>query len=183
MLIGISKLIATTDSRLLFNVFFYMVGVISASCFDWRFNFRHGNLAKLLILVTFIVLLWVGQLNHNFHLVLYRRAVGGVGVFALLFVCEYISNIFFGSPNSTREGWKGQICRVISFVSYASMACYMFHRLFFWAGEKIFNPNEEIIKWIYMAGIVFPSMLVLSYYIQKGYDIVMSKRDYSHKQH
>lgn len=40
LLLGISRLIPTTDDRLLFNVFFYMVGLISSSCFDWKMNFR-----------------------------------------------------------------------------------------------------------------------------------------------
>lgn len=62
---------------------------------------------------------------------------------------------------------------LIGFISYSSMACYMFHRLFFWAGEKIYNPDVESVKWIYMAAIVFPIMLVLSYYIQKVYDIAV----------
>ncbi len=55
------------------------------------------------------------------------------------------------------------------------MACYMFHRLFFWAGEMIWNPATVWVKWLYMAGVVFPVMLVLSYYIQKGYDLIIEK--------
>lgn len=54
------------------------------------------------------------------------------------------------------------------------MACYMLHRLFFWAGEKIHNPDNESIKWAYMAGIVFPVMIYLSYLIQKCYDTLMN---------
>lgn len=53
------------------------------------------------------------------------------------------------------------------------MACYMFHRFFFWAGEMIWNPSTVWLKWLYMAGVVFPVMLVLSYYIQFGYDKLM----------
>jgi hypothetical protein len=175
LLLGISRLIPSTDARLLFNMFFYMVGMVSSSCFDWKMNFRNGKLMKLLIILVFIILVCVGQMNDNFHLKLYRRIVGGVGVFALLFVCEYFSNLFFGSVNSIKDRWKGQVGHLIGFVSYASMACYMFHRLFFWAGEKIFNPDVESIKWVYMAAIVFPIMLVLSYYIQKVYDIAVKK--------
>jgi hypothetical protein len=50
------------------------------------------------------------------------------------------------------------------------MAVYMFHRLFFWLGEKIFDPSANSVKWGYMVLIVFPVMCVLSWYIQKKYD-------------
>lgn len=181
LLLGINKLIPTTDIRLLFNIFFYMVGVISSTSFDWKMNFRYGRLIKMLAILVFMVLVSIGQMNDNFHLQLFRKVVGGIGVFAWLFVCEYISNFFFDSVNDVKNRWKERICQFIGFVSYASMACYMFHRLFFWTGEKIYDPDDEYVKWIFMGGIVFPIMLVLSYYIQKGYDIVMSKRNYFNK--
>lgn len=175
LLLVISRLIPTTDGRLLFNVFFYMVGVISSSCFDWKMNFRYGKLVKILIILVFILLLCIGQMYDNFHLKLYRRIAGGVGVFPLLFVCEYISNLFFDNAKGIKDGWKERIGKLIGYISYASMACYMFHRLFFWAGEVVWNPSVYWLKWIYMAGIIFPLMLVLSYYIQKGYDLLVNR--------
>ena len=175
LLLGVNRLIPTTDIRLLFNVFFYMVGVISSSCFDWKMNFQYGKLMKVLIIVVFILFVCIGQMNDNFHLQLFRKVVGGIGVFAWLFLCEYVSDLFFGSVNDMKDRWKTQVCCVISYISYASMACYMFHRLFFWAGEMIWNPSDSWVKWLYMAGIVFPVMLVLSYYIQKGYDSIIEK--------
>ena len=175
LLLGISKLIPTTDVRLLFNVFFYMVGVISSSGFDWKMNFRYGKLMKILMILVFILLICIGQINDNFHLKLYRKIAGGVGVFPLLFVCEYISNLFFGSVNSNKDRWKEMICQHIVLISYASMTCYMFHRLFFWAGERMFNPSEQWVKWLYMAGLLFPVMLIMSYFIQKSYDSIVKK--------
>lgn len=130
---------------------------------------------RLLFILVFILLLCIGQMYDNFHLKLYRRIAGGVGVFPLLFVCEYISNLFFGSVNGVKDGWKGRIGQLIGFISYASMACYMFHRLFFWGGEKIFNPDIPYVKWLYMAGIVFPVTLYMSFYIQKYYDLFSNK--------
>jgi len=174
MLLVINRLIPSTDIRLLFNVFFYMIGVISSSCVDWKMNFRYGKLLQVLIILVFIIFVCIGQVNDNFHLKLYRRIVGGVGVFAWLFLCEYISNMFFGSVNYMKDRWKTQVCRLISYISYASMACYMFHRLFFWMGEQVCNPSEAW-AWLYMGGLVFPVMLVLSYYIQKRYDVLVKK--------
>ena len=88
-------------------------------------------------------------------------ALGAIGVFVIFFVSEGISKIC------------GQ--KIVYLISYASMACYMFHRFFYWVGESVWNPSDTTIKWIYMAGLVFPVMLVLSYLIQKTYDN-MTKR-------
>lgn len=176
LLLGVNRLIPTTDIRLLFNVFFYMVGVISSTSFDWKMNFQYGKLIKILVILFFLVLVYIGQMNDNFHLKLYRRIVGGVGVFAWLFACEYIGNLFFDSVNGNKDRWKGWICQLIGSISYASMVCYMFHRLFFWVGERMFNPSEPWVKWLYMAGMVFPVMLILSYFIQKSYDTIVEKK-------
>ena len=175
LLLGVNRFIPTTDIRLLFNVFFYMVGVISSSCFDWKMNFRYGTLMKLLIIFVYIFLVCIGQMNDNFHLKLYKRIAGGIGVISLLFVCEYISNLFFDSVNNMKDRWKGQICSLIGYISYASMACYMFHRLFFWMGEQVWNPSVTWINWLYMGALVFPVMIVLSYYIQIYYDLLIKK--------
>jgi hypothetical protein len=61
-------------------------------------------------------------------------------------------------------------CQIVSLVSYASMACYMFHRFFYWAAEKIWNPSDTSVKWLFMAGLVFPVIIAFSYMIQKMYD-------------
>lgn len=152
-----------------------MVGIISSSCFDWKMNFRYGKLIKLLVILVFIFLLFIGQMNDNFHTELYRRMTGGIGVFPLLFVCEYISNLFFNNVNGIKDRWKGWICQFIQFISYACMACYMFHRFFFYVGEKIYNSDVQSVKWLYMAGVVFPVMIYLCFYIQKYYDHVIGK--------
>ena len=150
-------------------------GVISSSCFDWKMNFQYGKLMKVLIILVFILFVCIGQMNDNFHLKLYRRIVGGVGVFAWLFLCEYVSNLFFDSVNDMKDRWKTQVCRLIGYISYASMACYMFHRLFFWMGEQVWNPSVTWINWLFMGELVFPVMLILSYQIQKSYDTIVEK--------
>ena len=140
-----------------------------------KFNGSYGNNSKLLILVLFIVLLIIGQVYENFYLKSYRMMVAGIGVFAILFACEFISNYFFGKGERSRERWKEYVCQLICYVSHASMVCYMFHRLFFWAGEKLYSPDVEYIKWGYMASVVFPIMLYLSYLIQKHYDALVNR--------
>ena len=39
------------------------------------------------------------------------------------------------------------------------------------------NPSEACVKWIYMVGLVFPVILVISYVIQKLYDSLVQKKN------
>ena len=78
--------------------------------------------------------------------------------------------LLFDNQLNRQHGFKATVCRLVSLVSYASMACYMFHRFFYWAAEKLWNPADTTVKWLFMAGIVYPLILVLSYAIQKLYD-------------
>lgn len=164
---ALSRLVHPVDWRLLFNMLLYIIGLVSAPFVDWKFE-RHSWI-KWVVVVGFIAccsLTFFKTPN-----LLYSRSASFVGVFALLFVCEFIAKLLF--KNEAPEA--SPIALLVKNVSYASMACYMFHRLFFRAGELIWNPASVCFKWIYMAGVVFPIMLVISFFIQKGYDLSIEK--------
>lgn len=164
----IRHFIHSIDWRFLFNMLLYLVGLVSAPYCKWKFE-NHKWIKWLVIVV------YVGLLSVTFFKttnMLFQKISSFLGVFALLFVCEYVAKLAF--RHTARNGIS-PIGKLIMNVSYASMACYMFHRFFFWAGELIWNPTLHWVKWMYMAGIVFPLMLVLSYYIQKGYDYFVNK--------
>lgn len=159
----LKRYVHSIDWRFQYNFFFYLVGLVSAPYFDWKLE--KASFVKWLIVVLYIGLLVIAHNSSlNVHI---KRLFAGIGVFAVLFVCQGIAKMIFQKENL--------ISKVAINVSYASMACYMFHRLFFWAGEMIWNPADAWVKWLYMAGVVFPVMLVLSYYIQKGYDSIIEK--------
>ena len=164
----IRHFVNSIDWRFLFNMLLYLVGLVSAPYLNWKFENRKW--IKCLVAAAY-----VGLLSVTFFKtpnVLFKRTAAFVGVFALLFVCEYVANLVF---HRSASGGVSSMRKLIINVSYASMACYMFHRLFFWVGEMIWNPSTVWVKWLYMAGIVFPVMLVLSYYIQIGYDSIIEK--------
>ena len=164
----ISNFIHPIDWRFQFNLLIYLVGLVSAPYLNWKFENRKW--IKWLVAAAYVGLLSVTFLKEPN--VLFKRTSAFVGVFVLLFVCEYIAHLVF---HRSASGEVSSMRKLIINVSYASMACYMFHRLFFWAGEMIWNPLTVWVKWLYMAGVVFPVMLVLSYYIQKGYDSIIEK--------
>lgn len=164
----ISNFIHPIDWRFQYNMLIYLVGLVTAPFVNWKFEDRKW--VKWLLLVVY-----VGLLSVTFFKtpnVMFQRVAAAVGVFPLLFGCEHVANRVFHHNSSNMVSPMGSL---ITNVSYASMACYMFHRLFFWAGEMIWNPSTVWVKWLYMAGVVFPVMLVLSYYIQKGYDSIIEK--------
>ena len=149
------------DSRFVFNVFFYFVGLLSSFCFDWKSPTSYGTAIKIFIVLAFVLLVSIA-INFSLLFTTSRQmALGAIGVFVILFVCEGISK--FG----------GQ--RFFYVISYASMACYMFHRFFYWVAELIWNPTDTSTKWIYMAGLVYPIIIVLSFFIQKAYDSMTRK--------
>ena len=162
LLIGSTFIFPSIDHRLLFNVFFYLVGIVTASCFDWTFKFSYGNIIKKAIILSFLILLIGGLFTPLYAHSLYKEMVKCVGVFAILFLSESICSFVFGKIK--------KIGQLFIYVSYASMACYMFHRFFYWVAESVWNQSDTTIKWIYMAGLVYPVMLVISYAIQKTYD-------------
>lgn len=155
-LLVLRLLFPSVDNRFVFDVFFYFVGVVSASCFDWKLNTSFGTTIKTLVVLTFAIL-FIMSINCSLLQTTFRQmAVGAIGIFALLFVCDGLSKL--GTH------------RFFYLVSYASMACYMFHRFFYRVALFIWNPSDINLKWLYMVGLVFPVMIVLSYLIQKIYE-------------
>ncbi len=163
-------LVPSVDKRLSFNLLFFLIGAVSAPYFDWKFK-RIWYIKVIFVLVYLIPLLYLHN-NTPEVLTTHKEYFAGLGVFAILFVCEWLSDAIFCKDNTHKDN---KIAQIIRCISYSSMACYMFHRLFFWAGEMLINPAVSKVKWLYMAGIVFPVMLYLSYYIQRYYDITIER--------
>ena len=163
-------LVPSIDNRFVFNVFFYLVGIVSAPCFDWEFDSRIGMVFKASAVLGFVMLMLVMLYGPGLKGTVGQMAMGALGVFVILFICEAVSNLLFDNQLNRQHGFKATVCRLVSLVSYASMACYMFHRFFYWAAEKLWNPADTTVKWLFMAGIVYPIILVLSYAIQILYD-------------
>lgn len=172
IVMALGVLFPSIDWRLTFNMLFYLIGLVSAPYFDWKF--KKSPFIKWLTIITFIILCAITQIYEPGKT--YIRSFAGFGVFAILFVSEFITDGIFGKG--------GVMTSVMTNISYASMACYMFHRFFFWFGELIWNPEIQWIKWVYMAGIVFPISIIISYYIQLGYDkllkIISLNHDHNH---
>jgi hypothetical protein len=163
------------DNRFVFDVFFYFVGVVSAPYFDWKFNFPYGAVIKSSILFMFILLIaFFFKYDSLIYYSFCQMALGAAGVFVILFICEGVGRLLFDGQNKGEKGFNALACQIVGFVSFASMACYMFHRFFYWAAERIWNPSDATVKWLMMAGLVYPIIVILSYVIQKTYDHILN---------
>ena len=172
-------LFPSIDNRFVYNVFFYFVGVVSASCFDWKLDTSFGKAIKTFVVLAFVLLVEVFTRYSLLLTPLRQMALGAVGVFVILFICEGISKLLFNSQDVPQSHIKTHICRIVNIVSYASMTCYMFHRFFYWAAEKVWNPSDTTVKWLFMVGLVFPIIITFSYIIQKLYDkSVLTKKNH-----
>jgi len=163
------------DNRFVFDVFFYFVGVVSAPYFDWKFWFPYGTVVKSSIILIFILLVaFFLKYDSLIYYSFCQMAFGAAGVSVILFICEGTSKLLFDGHNRCENGFKALACQIVGFVSYASMACYMFHRFFYWVAERIWNPSDITIKWLVMVGCVYPIIVILSYVIQKTYDHILN---------
>ena len=163
------------DIRMVFNVFFYFVGIVSASCFDWKLSTSYGTAIKTVAGLT-LVLLIAAAILFSLKSTFWQLVIGATGVLVILFVCDDMSKLLFDTRDTQDGDIKAFAARIICLVSYASMACYMFHRFFYWLAPKIWNPSVASVKWVYMVGIVFPVIVAISYAIQKLYDSLAKKK-------
>ena len=163
------------DNRFVFDVLFYFIGVVSAPYFDWKFTFSYGTVVKSSLIFIFMFLAAFVFVDDSFiYSPFCQMLLGAAGVFVILFICEAVSRLFFAGHKNGENGLKTKACQMVGFVSYASMACYMFHRFFYWAAEKMWNPSDTSVKWLFMAGCVYPVIVALSYVIQKLYDNILN---------
>lgn len=157
------KLLLFVDTRFIFNLFFYCLGLIMANVnIQYLKEIEHPKWGiHISIIVLFVVVTCLS--NHwmqNTPMQLFIAAIGVFAIFSLSCIFERIT-------------WK-PFRRIMAFVSYGSMVCYLFHRFFYWAGLCIYNPVSVTSKTLYLIG-VFIIGLVVSYFIQKIYDNIVNR--------
>lgn len=164
LLFGLLKLFIHVDIRFIFNLFFYCLGlVMSGIKIGYISKTDHSNIwFHIVIIVAFVAVLLLT--NRWFPNSISFFSVSALGVVALFSLSNLLSNIH-----------NKAFFKIVGFVSYASMVCYMFHRFFYWVGLELCSPAETIWKIVYLE-IVFIFGLVVSYFIQCGYDRIFVKK-------
>lgn len=167
VLFGTLKLFIPVDTRFIFNLFFYCLGLVLSDINVSYFNKTdHPNIIPhIAVIVGFVALLLLtNRFYQNTPALLSASAIGVMALFSLSNLLSHIHNQTFSF--------------FINFVSYASMVCYMFHRFYYWAGLKVFSPGAIVPKVIYMIA-VFTIGLLVSFFIQKSYDHIIQKSEFA----
>lgn len=158
---GVAKLVMHVDTRFLFNFFFYCLGlVLSGVNYAYIHDADYLNIKKhVVVIIVFIALTLLT--NRYFSKSVALLSVGALGVWALFSLSCLMARI------------KNQrFVKVIDFASYASMVCYLFHRFYYWVGLSLCDPEKMMVKVVLLI-VVFAVGLVISYFIQKGYDKIV----------
>ena len=169
MLFGFLKLFIQVDARFIFNLFFYCLGLIMATVDCDFLSKTDGSNQRTHLLTVFFYVTLILITNRFFSNSITMLAVGALGVAALFSLSCLLSKI----KNQSFE-------KTVGFVSYASMVCYMFHRFFYWCGLEVFTPESLFLKAVYLV-FVFVLGLVISYFVQKGYDRIVSNTKNSNR--
>lgn len=158
IIFSIAKLFIYVDSRFIFNLFFYCLGLVMSGIECNYINTTNNLNVKMhlgIILMYIALMLLTNYYLPNSVAILSIGAIGVLGIFSLTCILAKIKNQGF--------------VRTIGHISYASMVCYMFHRFYYWAGLSLYNPENIVKKTIFLV-LVFVIGLVISYFVQKGYD-------------
>ena len=61
----------------------------------------------------------------------------------------------------------------IKFLSYSSLSMYMFHRVIYKAMIDIYFPANDLFQVLYLFGVCFPVVILVSWLIQKTYEQII----------
>lgn len=105
--------IPSVDHRLLYNAFFYCLGVCSAPLWNWRLSGQKGLVFKIGWVLLFCFLLFVGQCIPFFSTSAYRRIFAAIGVMAILIVCESLDLLIFRNEAKNNRGGNLLYVRIL----------------------------------------------------------------------
>lgn len=156
------------DFRFIFNLFFYLTGLCTSSLSTKEFfnnkkrvNGGGGRFLTTICLIAIYAIMFI-LLRENNDIGPYRMLTNTMGVFCLV--------LFVYMQKSLLKYEK-----LITFLAYTSMSCYLFHRFVYWVVLSIFKPQETLLLAIFMFLVAVPVCFVFSYCIQKMYDRFISK--------
>ena len=144
------------DERFLTISILYFVGLIfgSYNISSSGFSQKLKTILELLVILVFLFL------NHRFNV-----DNDFIHFLVSVVVCSFILDI---SKNIAKIKAANKL---LKYVSYSSMTCYLFHRQMLGIISKLLGSIHIAIAYL----IVFPIIIIISYYIQYGYDKLLEE--------
>lgn len=65
--------------------------------------------------------------------------------------------------------------RWVRFLSHASFCAYLFHRIVYALLERVMQPHDALLHWLWLLGVGLPAVLVISALIQTTYDDLLQR--------
>lgn len=142
------------DIRIPFYSFFYILGL--STPFDLYERLMHRRWEILFVGIFLIIYLCIGRVHVEFFS-FFSLFFTFIGVLLLIAFSSILCSVLSSQMS------------VFSYISYASMCAYLFHRLFYWFfGCFVRNPKGYIdVIWIPAIVVL---ILFISYIIQRVYD-------------
>lgn len=166
MIFGVLFVKGCCDIRVVFNFLCFAMGIcLSSSKYWWNsygeklFSNRWMDFAIVLLYLG--IILFAGFLLRS---PICKAAISLIGVAFVLAISFIIAKLLISVFD-----------KILTHVAYSSMAVYLFHRLFYYYGLQILNPDSPMLKAIYMIFIVFPIGYYSSYFLQKSYDSLLKR--------
>lgn len=156
-LIGlVDYLFHSIDPRIYYYYIVYFGGIICA-----KYHYYKKLNLKLLFSISSVIyiglFIWLTKSGNR----LIMMTEGYLGIYVILYVCNQI-----GKQIQNNNKLKS----LISFLSFASMCAYLFHREIYWALLYLWTPKSDWGVIIYLFCIGVPLVFFISYYIQRIYD-------------
>ena len=153
----------SVDPRLYYYYIVYFTGILTAQHYKDRFLLVVDSKLTLLLLLAYVpIFLYLLTGGHR----LVMMFEGYLGIVVILNLCALVGRAF-----QDRKAFRS----VVSFLSYASMCAYLFHREVYWLLLEIWTPSTDWDTIYYLFFVGLPIVFILSYYIQKGYDRGVNK--------
>lgn len=175
---GVMKTIFVTVSLYLLLVLFHMkTGRIDLRFPQYLPLFAAGILAarsesimrvlekRVVVVVGFLLFLIVVMITKNLTAAIPRMLFTDIAIFSVLPIFFKMGGILSNVLNR----------KIIYILSYASFAIYLLHRIIFEIGVMIYQPITLTISIIYLAGVVLSVTIVISYGVQKLYDVLLNR--------
>lgn len=168
IIMGIQLIFHSVDPRTFFYTPIYFVGIILGQ-YGYRrfFSFIMTPRNIIMLLLLFAAIL-VAQVFTRSLLLMWVNSI--IGMVALMSFYVYLG-----------EKWKDNqhLVSALSILSYATFCIYLFHREVFECLLLLWKPSSQFLVVPYLGFVGLIIVIPLAYYIQKGYDKIITRWIYA----
>ena len=166
VIVVVHLLFHSVETRTFFYFPFFFFGILVAQYGNHFFISASKSPKYVFPLLALFVSILIVQVITNNSMLKWGNSV--LGMVSLLFLYMYIGEKMVNKRSSLGR---------ISFLSYASLSIYLFHREIFEGLLLLWHPSNSLILFLYVVILGLIIVIPLAYYIQKWYDSIINNMD------